>query len=258
MVQDTPGRPQQPFDHLRMPTLAVAKPHRAVPAAVPRPGQHQAGAPPRPRTDVRRQQFATDEVTTGTNPRKEGTVVKRSIAVTVLALAALLGLAGPAAAHNTLVNSDPAEGAQLSTAPTEIRLTFDQPAQPDFNTVTITGPDGEDWATGPLRVEGNSVIAPLRELGPAGEYTVAYRVLSADGHPVSGKFTFTLTQPGPGAAEPPAQHQHGDGSAADPAQRAPEETADSSGMPVWPWIAGALVLLALAAVLVLRLGKSNK
>jgi copper resistance protein C len=176
--------------------------------------------------------------------------VKRLITIAALALAALLGGAGTALAHNVLVSSDPPEGAQLAVAPREVRLTFDQPVRTGeiYNTVNVVGPDGTYWTDGQPRVEGNSVITPLRELGPAGVYTIGYRVLSNDGHPVPGKVTFTLTQPGNGNPAPPPQ-------AADQAGQQQAEPAEPGGLPVWPWIVGALVFVAVGLVLALRLGK---
>lgn len=170
--------------------------------------------------------------------------MRRLLAITALTLAALLGAAGPALAHNSLIGSDPAEGARLTTGPGEVRLTFDQPvrAGEGYNTITVVGPDGTYWTEGQVRVEGNSVIAPVLPLGPAGTYTVGYRVLSNDGHPVPGKVTFALTEPGDGTPAPPP--------AADQA-----ESDSAGGMPIWPWIAGAVVLVGLGLVLALRLGR---
>jgi copper resistance protein C len=175
--------------------------------------------------------------------------LKRLIAVAVLALAVLIGGAGPALAHNVLVSSDPPDGAQLATGPREVRLTFDQPVRSGqgYNTVNVVGPDGSYWTDGQVRVEGNSVIAPLRELGPAGVYTVGYRVLSNDGHPLPGKITFTLTTAGKGTPAPPPQNADQAGQQAQP--------AESGGMPIWPWIAGAVVVVVLGLILALRLGK---
>ena len=172
--------------------------------------------------------------------------MKRLLAACALAAVALIGSASPALAHNVLVNSDPAAGAQLATGPKEIRLTFDQPAKEggQYNTVTVVGPDGEQWAAGPARVQGNTVTVPVRELGPAGAYSVGYRVLSNDGHSVSGKVGFQLTKPGNGTPAPQQQ-----------APASPEADSASAGMPVWPWIAGAVVVVALGLVLALRLGK---
>ncbi|HEX5813288.1 MAG TPA: copper resistance protein CopC, partial [Pseudonocardia sp.] len=87
-------------------------------------------------------------------------------------------------------------------------------------------------------------------LGPAGVYQIGYRVVSADGHPVSGKVAFTLTTAGAGSAQ--AQTP-----ATTAAPDAVPTTAppDAGGAPVWPWIAGAVVLVAGGVALALRLGR---
>ena len=73
--------------------------------------------------------------------------------------------------------------------------------------MTVVGPDGNLWSTGEPRVEGAVISIDVMPLGPAGTYTVNYRVTSADGHVVSGSWPFHLTtagtgHPGPSAAAP--------------------------------------------------------
>lgn len=173
--------------------------------------------------------------------------MKRVLAVLSVAAALVLGSAGPALAHSTLVSSDPADGAQLSTGPEKVTLTFDKPIREGYNAVTVVGPKGEYWNNGTVRVDGAVLTAPVNELGPAGTYTIGYRVLSNDGHPVTGKVTFTLTAPGNGTPAPPP----------DAAEPGPSQQ-ESGGMPVWPWIVGAAVLVAVGFVLALRLGKPRR
>ncbi|MFD1148745.1 copper resistance CopC family protein [Saccharothrix hoggarensis] len=160
----------------------------------------------------------------------------------------VLGAATPALAHNVLVGSDPKDGSQLATGPTTITLTFDQPVQDGekFNTVTVTGPEGTRWeADSEPTVKNNSVVFPVRPLGPAAEYTVGYRVLSADGHPVTGSIKFTLTKAGDGTPAPVSVSPD-----ADPASVPP----GAGGVPIWVWIAGAVVLLGGGVFLALRGG----
>ncbi|WP_033295981.1 copper resistance CopC family protein [Amycolatopsis jejuensis] len=173
--------------------------------------------------------------------------------LTALAISgvALFATATPALAHNVLVSSDPASGASVAKGPAKITLTFDQYVQnADVNQIAVTGPDGGQWAEGPVSVENNVLSAPLRPLGPAGKYTVGYRVLSADGHPVSGEIPFTLTTAGTGT---PAKVDAAKAAGA-PAQTAPQENS-SSGVPIWVWIAGAVVLLAIGLTVALRSGR---
>jgi methionine-rich copper-binding protein CopC len=156
----------------------------------------------------------------------------------LLAGLVLVGGAGVAGAHNELIGSDPADGAQLPASPTRVVLMFDLPVQRGFSTVTVTGPDRQQWTAGPAVEEGAVVSAPLRPLGPAGQYTVGYRVLSADGHPVRGVVRFTLLRPG-SAATPsgagPAPPPNGSGSTA--------SGSGSTGVPGWVWGVGAAALL---------------
>jgi hypothetical protein len=113
----------------------------------------------------------------------------------------------------------------------------------------VIGPDGSAWQAGEPRVEGADVTMALRPLGPAGRYEVQYRVVSSDGHPVEGVVAFTLTAPGTGTATPPP-------SALAAPSAAPAE-GGGGGPPVWPWIAGAVVLVAAGVVLALRLGRGG-
>ena len=87
------------------------------------------------------------------------------------------------------------------------------------------------------------VTVPLRALGSAGVYTAGYRVVSADGHPVSGSITFTLRAPGTATAEEARQP-----GTADPGEQ------DDGGLPVWVWLLGAAALLGIGLTVVLRIG----
>lgn len=163
--------------------------------------------------------------------------------VAALVLFTAPAVAQPAMAHSVLVSSDPAKDSSIATAPAAVTLVFNEPLDRGFTELTVLGPDGSShWEGGTPVVTGEKLSAPLRALGAAGVYTVKYRVVSADGHPVSGSVPFTLTTVGQGAA------------AAAPVTRtetavARPETDDS--MPVWPWLAAAL-LIAIAGAFVAR------
>ncbi|WP_239020643.1 copper resistance CopC family protein [Nakamurella antarctica] len=149
----------------------------------------------------------------------------------IASVLALLG-AGTALAHNALTGTNPADGAQVSVGPSEIVLTFDQTVQNYEPLVTVTGPDGGRWQGSPIAVLNNTVTVPLSPLGPAGDYTVAFRIISADGHPVEGTSTFTLSAAGTGVANPDT----------------PVAREADSGIPSWAWIVGGTVVVVLLAV----------
>jgi copper resistance protein C len=125
------------------------------------------------------------------------------VLLTVLALTA----APTASAHATRIRTDPAVGAVLATGPSQVSATFNEHLQTTFSAMTVVGPDGNLWSTGQPRVQGAVISVDVMPVGPAGTYTVNYRVTSADGHVVSGSWPFQLTtagtgRPGPQAAAP--------------------------------------------------------
>ncbi|HKS46671.1 MAG TPA: copper resistance CopC family protein [Amycolatopsis sp.] len=158
----------------------------------------------------------------------------------------MFGMVTPASAHDVLISTDPAKDAALDTGPAKITLTFDAPVQGgDINQIAVTGPNGTQWAEGSVQIDSNVISAPVRPLGPAGVYTVGYRILSADGHPVEGQYAFTLTKAGTGT---PATASAATGTA---------QSSGSGGVPIWVWIAGAVVLLAIGLTLALRMGREK-
>ena len=189
----------------------------------------------------------------------------RQLLVGLLAGSALLLGAGTAFAHDVLTASDPANGSSLATGPSKVTLTFDLPVKEYFSTITVLGPDGNHYEGGASTVDGSTVSAPVQPLGPAGAYTIGYRIVSDDGHPVSGSVRFTLTQAGPGHGVPAAESagsSTGSAAAAAPGQPGqPDGTSGASsdsgsgGIPAWPWVVGGVLLVAAGAAIALRLGK---
>jgi len=169
--------------------------------------------------------------------------MKHSAAVAVLAVGLLLGGfggAGEAAAHAARIASDPVENAELTQTPSTVSATFNEAMQPQFAAMTVVGPDGNLWSTGEPRVAGAVISVGVRPLGPSGTYTVNYRATSADGHVVSGSWSFRLTVAGTGSPGPSV--------AATPT--APQEPQDA--IPVWPFYVGAVLLVGAGAVWAVR------
>ncbi|MEU9559898.1 copper resistance protein CopC [Streptomyces fumanus] len=107
----------------------------------------------------------------------------------------LLGGAGPASAHAALAATDPADGTVLRTAPRDITLTFTESVGLRDDSFRVLDPGGHRVRTGEAgHADGRSDTArvTLPERLGTGTYTVAWRVVSADSHPVSGAFTFSV------------------------------------------------------------------
>lgn len=123
-----------------------------------------------------------------------------------LAPAAAAVVAAPAAqAHSTLVGTTPEQGATVDEAPKSVEIVFNEEISSEFATLTVMS-DGEDVAEGDPEVEGDTISVSVPSLD-AGTYTVGYRVVSADGHPVQGSWEFTVE--GTGGAEAGAAESTG-------------------------------------------------
>ncbi|PZG12835.1 copper resistance protein CopC [Micromonospora craterilacus] len=176
------------------------------------------------------------------------------LAAALAATALLLGPISPAYAHNVLRKASPAQDARLKTSPAKITLEFMQKLNPTFTTITLSDAAEQKVATGEPEVTGTkgtvTIDAPLAN----GTYTVAYRVVSTDGHPVQGSYRFTVADPTASAeptvsASPEASEAAATPSAAatsaSSASASPVASGSSRGGP------GALALLAGGGVLVL-------
>lgn len=107
-------------------------------------------------------------------------------------LAGLVLGSAPASAHATLVGTDPGDGARLDRAPTTITLTFNEiVANPAY--VAVSAPDGSEIKVSKISVVDRVVTASLAGADMKGIYTMSYRVVSSDSHPVEGSTTFDVT-----------------------------------------------------------------
>ncbi|WP_053639482.1 copper resistance protein CopC [Streptomyces sp. NRRL F-4707] len=115
----------------------------------------------------------------------------------------LLGTAAPASAHAALDGTDPGDGAVLERAPAHVTLTFSESVGLRDDSFRVLDPGGHRVRTGEAgRADGRADTARVALPGGLGEgtYTVAWRVVSADSHPVSGAFTFSVGAPSRSAA----------------------------------------------------------
>ncbi|MFI7297514.1 copper resistance CopC/CopD family protein [Streptomyces sp. NPDC050121] len=121
---------------------------------------------------------------------------------TVLVLLLLGG--GPASAHAALRSADPADGSVVKTAPGSITLTFTESVGLLDDSFRVFDPDNQRLKTGKSEhADGRADTARITLPGKlgTGTFTVAWRVVSADSHPIAGAFTFSVGEP---SAIPPA------------------------------------------------------
>ena len=161
-----------------------------------------------------------------------------TVVVLVVVLAFVVVAVAPAFAatpsglvqHSRLLKATPANGSTVETAD-EVVLAFNEEVDEQFVKVTVQGPDGDE-VEGDPEVDGREVSQGLASDLPAGRHTVTYRVVSADGHPISGKVTFTTTAaPSPSPSPTPTESATGSPSAtasATPSATPPPSTPSRS------------------------------
>jgi methionine-rich copper-binding protein CopC len=192
--------------------------------------------------------------TAGRSPARTVPVVLAS--VLTAAAATLLVTPAPASAHDVLRSTDPLDGAVVDHLPDRVVLTFDEPALAIGTEVVVTGPAGP-VSDGPPQLVDAEVRQPVRA-GPAGRYTVLWRVTSADGHPVSGTFAFTTRQAGPVSPTSTTGTTAPSAPAAPAAPSAPAASSASSAAvtspAATPQAAGPPGTVVVVVVVVLALG----
>ncbi|MFC7464329.1 copper resistance protein CopC [Brachybacterium sp. GCM10030252] len=205
------------------------------------------------------------------------TVPAALIGLAAAVIVALTLLPAPAHAHDTLISTDPADGDTLEASPDDITLTFSADVLEVSPVVRISDESGETLSEITPSVEGPTATAELEEPLPAGTYTVEWRVVSSDGHPIEGTFDITVEQDtDAGAAADPAASDGGGqssdggeaassdaggaaqsdaGGAEQSSAASQEEPADQNGS-MMPWLLGivgvAVVGVAIAAFFTLR------
>jgi methionine-rich copper-binding protein CopC len=111
-----------------------------------------------------------------------------------LAFAALLALAGAAAAHARLQSSAPANGAAVTPPPAALRLQYDEPVEAAMSSVKLTGPGDAAVATAQVAADpkdDKALVLPLPRLAP-GAYRAQWATMGRDGHRTRGELRFTV------------------------------------------------------------------
>ncbi|MGW0200690.1 copper resistance CopC family protein [Nonomuraea sp. NPDC003201] len=188
-----------------------------------------------------------------------------ALAATAAALLVLVfGMAAPALAHDALKSSSPAKDAEVKSLD-EVRLEFTAGVRLPF--VIVRGPGGAELQSGKPEADGKVVTQAVKEPLPDGKYTIAYRVVSSDGHPIEGEIPFKVKgaeTPSPSASSSaapatsaPATSAPATQNEAPPAQTSPATDQASAsqpvGFPVWLVIViGALVGIGIGFLLSAR------
>ncbi|HKP06994.1 MAG TPA: copper resistance protein CopC [Microbacterium sp.] len=188
------------------------------------------------------------------------------VAAMLIAFGVALAAASPAQAHDELLGSDPAADSSLDALPAQLTLTFSAEIADDegASVVEVTDAAGASLVAGMPAVHDNVLTQPLA--GEAsGAVTVLWKVVSSDGHPISGEFAFTVAgapapTPTPTETATPAPTETATPTeTALPTPTVTSEPVSDEGSTALPWvIAGVLALALIGAVVYLLVSRSRR
>ena len=187
-------------------------------------------------------------------------------ALMLAGLAAALSTAPAALAHDELVSSTPASGERFETSPSELELVFSSALMDLGNQIIVLDADGRNWAEAAPVLTRTNLVQPLPADMPEGEYSVRWRAVSSDGHPITGQFEYLVganAVAGSASTAAPAENDAEDSpvESTDSAENPKSsETSDDGGNAPWFTIviAGAAGLAVYAVYAVLSRRKRSR
>ena len=172
--------------------------------------------------------------------------MRAALGAVLAAFALLVGGPAPVAwAHADLVSSTPADGAVLASVPREMVLGFSEDLLADTVVISVTDDTGMTVRVLSFTVEGPDVTISWPPGLPGRAFDVNYRVVSQDGHPISGTVSFTVDDAGASAVATtpaPAPASAETAQTAEPASTAPI-AAIAAGLGVGIAVGFVLVIL---------------
>lgn len=172
--------------------------------------------------------------------------------VLLTALLFVMLSSAPATAHTNLISTNPPDCQTLTTAPQSVSLRFAADLLTAGARLVAKDASGTQVALGEATVDGGTLTAAWPASTTSGQFSVAYRAVASDGHPLEGSFAFSIEPPKgssgtPEASAPPPESAVPLDSASPAAAEQPANP-ESSGVNPLVWgllVAGVLGIAAL-------------
>ena len=166
------------------------------------------------------------------------------VATLLLAVAGTLSVPSPAQAHDSLISTVPAPDDELAEPPASLTLTFSAGVLSlgDAAVVIVTAPDGTAISDGSPVIDGETVVQAVDATVDAGTYLVQWRVVSSDGHPISGEFSYTTSTSA--AAAPTATPSPSASTTPEPVPQTSTSTAPASAAHETPEELTSFIVIA--------------
>ena len=172
-------------------------------------------------------------------------LVRRTLMAVLLLLLTSFGTSTAALAHDAVTGTSPADGSTVAAVPEKVEISMSNTPAVIGSQVLVLDESGADWAAGEVDVLDKIATQALKPGTPAGKYTVKWRLVSSDSHPVEGIFSFVATAAGAGSgagAGPMVSVAPQPATAAEPVQ-------DDSAVP-WSVIGLMVVLVGVVVAMV--------
>ncbi|MHC6219007.1 copper resistance CopC family protein [Arthrobacter sp. MMS24-S77] len=176
------------------------------------------------------------------------------VAFTAVLFSAALISAAPAFAHDVAESTSPANGSTVASVPDSVSVTFNNRPLLLGSQIRVNDASGQNWADGSVEIVDAVVSQKLRPGAPAGAFTVIWRVVSSDSHPIEGTFTFTAkagstTSGGASSSTQPSAPVPTAGTVAPGSTTTPDKAPDASQPFPWSIVVFAVVAAALLVFL---------
>ncbi|NHC45812.1 copper resistance CopC/CopD family protein [Motilibacter aurantiacus] len=148
----------------------------------------------------------------GRSSRRAAAALLLALVTALVGLVGLVAAAGPAAAHARLESTAPAAGEGLPTAPPEVVADFSEPVSLAPRGLTVVDAEGRSVTAGDPQVDpqdATRITVPLAADLPPGTYLVSYRIVSADSHPITDGWSFSVGTVRPGGLVDPGADDMG-------------------------------------------------
>lgn len=202
---------------------------------------------------------STEHSTLTTTTPNRSSRISAILAAVMMACAVLFTGGTAAQAHDQLVSTDPAQDATIDKAPDHVTLTYSGEITDvqNGNKVIVTDSTGKTVSSGDSTVNGREVTQKMSSDAKDETYKVAWRVVSQDGHPIEGSFTFTVGKGGSGnASSASANASTGASSGSSSADSDSSDHSQKSGLPVWvSAVIGAIIALGVLVVVALLVAR---
>lgn len=178
------------------------------------------------------------------------------VLLAITALLVIVPFSGIASAHDQLIDSNPSEGQDFAEAPTAASLRFSAEMIEIGAEIALLEVDSEDRIELPeaLTIDYDTVTQPLPELGQ-GSYSLNWRVVSQDGHPISGTIAFTVAGGSATSGENPAGSTEQDSD--QPSGNSSSALLSEPWMIVALSVVGVLVAAGAIVTFVMRMRRGN-